>query len=158
MAQRMGKYPDLKVSVTAYRLLDTDIARWIRYKIYHRDAKIFDHVFDGQSEGFDYHEYKILEATVRRVIAHAVCSVANYKDAEKTYAAKVNGRIASRQREEENKTGNALTDRDGKRIPIYVYALQKPPQTNTNTNSNNTTTNTSQQTNTTTSNTSVQTN
>lgn len=144
MAQRQGKYPDLKVSVTAYRILDTDIARWIRYKIYHRDVKIFDHVFDGQSEGFDYHEYKILEATVRRVIAHAVSSVANYKDAEKTYAAKVNGRIAARQREEE-KSGQPLVDQDGKRIPIYVYALPKPPQ-NANVNTA-TTANTSQQTN-----------
>lgn len=48
------------------------LARWIRYKIYHKDQKIFDHIFDAQSQSFNYHEFKILKTTVERVIHLAI--------------------------------------------------------------------------------------
>lgn len=51
------------------------LAKWIRYKIYDKsegDAKkIFDHIFDAQSESFNQHEGKILDYTLRRMIEGA---------------------------------------------------------------------------------------
>lgn len=48
------------------------IARWMRYKIYHDDVKIFDHVYDGQSESFDANEGNILKLAVEHAVAHAL--------------------------------------------------------------------------------------
>lgn len=49
---------------------------FIRYKIFIKgkndeNIKIFDHIYDAQKESFDYNEYKLLETTVRRVVAGA---------------------------------------------------------------------------------------
>ncbi len=44
------------------------LGRWVRYKIYHKGKKLFDHIFDAQSLSFNYHEYLILRETVTRVI------------------------------------------------------------------------------------------
>lgn len=48
------------------------IARWMRYKIYLDDDKIFDHVYDAQSQSFDYNEARILDYTVERIIYQAM--------------------------------------------------------------------------------------
>lgn len=44
------------------------VARWIRYKHFFKNKKIFDHIFDAQSQSFDYNEAQILDYTVERVI------------------------------------------------------------------------------------------
>jgi hypothetical protein len=65
------------------------LAKWIRYKLYiesqKEKKKIFDHIFDAQSESFNLHEAKILDHTVRRVIAQSA-----EKDHLIQYIAKVN--------------------------------------------------------------------
>lgn len=43
----------------------------VRYKIYMNQSKIFDFSYSAQQESFDYNEFKILEYTVRRVVAVA---------------------------------------------------------------------------------------
>lgn len=55
------------------------LARYIRYRVFHdrnpgtgSPVKIFDHTFDAQSEAFDYHEFRILETTVARIISRLV--------------------------------------------------------------------------------------
>ncbi|MCB0572409.1 MAG: hypothetical protein KDC66_21725 [Phaeodactylibacter sp.] len=47
------------------------LARYVRYRIFHNKKRVFDFVFDAQSESFDYNEFRILETTVDRVISHA---------------------------------------------------------------------------------------
>ena len=44
------------------------LARWMRYKIYYKDTKIFDHIYDAQSQSFDFNECQILDYTVERAI------------------------------------------------------------------------------------------
>ena len=61
------------------------LAKFIRYKIFHKKegkkVLIFDHIFDAQSESFDYNEFKILETTVVRVISQAIQgNLEGYKD------------------------------------------------------------------------------
>ena len=53
------------------------IAQWMRYKIYYENPKdvhnkIFDHIFDAQSESFDANEFAILRNAVERAVAYAV--------------------------------------------------------------------------------------
>lgn len=50
----------------------------VRYKIYMNGKKIFDHSYNAQLESFDYNEFKILESTVRRVVAAAQGRSAEY--------------------------------------------------------------------------------
>lgn len=70
--------------LSVYRSL-YPLARWLRYKIYHRSdtdqlpSKIFDHIYDAQSQSFDNHEFKILKTTVERVIAEATGNLASYQ-------------------------------------------------------------------------------
>lgn len=99
---RKGGIDKLKVKVTAYLVhANTHLARLVRYKIYapvkKADAKdveytkIFDHLFDAQSKSFNYHEYKILKATVERIVSVANphdCDVKYYSGA--AYAQRVN--------------------------------------------------------------------
>ncbi|MFY0600601.1 MAG: hypothetical protein JXR03_13095 [Cyclobacteriaceae bacterium] len=74
--QRTGNYSGLNAKITAY-LYDNEtpewpLASWMRYKIYHGEKKIFDHVYDAQNQSFNYHEFKIVETTVRRCVAEGV--------------------------------------------------------------------------------------
>jgi len=55
------------------------LARWMRYKIYYDKRKIFDHIYDAQSQSFDYHEAQILDFTVERVIYYAMGLQNQYK-------------------------------------------------------------------------------
>lgn len=96
MGQRDVKHPNLEISVTAYRLVDTEMAVWVRYKIYYKNQKIFDHIFDGQSESFDYNEYKILQATVRMAIAKAVDKDAGTSDAIEKFNEYIRKKVAAR--------------------------------------------------------------
>lgn len=48
--------------------LDLPLARRIRYRHYYNNQKVFDHIFDGQSESLDYNECQILDYTVERVL------------------------------------------------------------------------------------------
>jgi hypothetical protein len=61
----------LYTMLKAIPVLRYPVADMIRYKIYHNNVKIFDHLFDGQSESFDYNEFKILDHTVRVAVANA---------------------------------------------------------------------------------------
>ena len=60
------------------------LANFIRYKIFRKISKdeyekIFDHTFDAQNESFDFFEYKIIESTVRRVVAAAADCEDSYR-------------------------------------------------------------------------------
>jgi hypothetical protein len=48
------------------------LGRWMRYKIYYDGVRIFDHVYDCQSQSFDLREAKILDFTVERVLYEAL--------------------------------------------------------------------------------------
>ena len=48
------------------------LARWIRYKVYYDQEKVFDHLFDGQSHSLNVHECQILEFTLERVLYQAL--------------------------------------------------------------------------------------
>ena len=48
------------------------VARWMRYKLYYGETKVFDHIYDAQSESMSIHECQILEATVERVLFLAI--------------------------------------------------------------------------------------
>lgn len=67
------------------------IARWMRYKIYHNDVKIFEHVYDGQSESFDANEGNILKLAVEHAVAHALALA----DPESKILERYNARLAA---------------------------------------------------------------
>lgn len=48
------------------------IGRWMRYKIFYDGKKIFDHVYDAQSQSFNYHEAQILDYTLERILYQAL--------------------------------------------------------------------------------------
>ncbi|MGQ4646025.1 hypothetical protein [Lyngbya aestuarii] len=91
-AYLMDKHPDNKeqdlpqIIDKENKPIQPPLAKSIRYKIYCKKQgngngsleskgeeleKIFDHVFDAQSESFDYNQFKILQWTVRRVLTVA---------------------------------------------------------------------------------------
>lgn len=119
IGQRAKNHKLLSINVTAYLIkngsANTDVAKWIRYKIYYdapvipagqalsaaalailkqqrKAHKIFDYVFDGQNESFDYNQFKILQFTVRRVIFAKI----NTQVAKDQYVALINTKIANR--------------------------------------------------------------
>jgi hypothetical protein len=88
VAQRKRK-TEIGLKVEAYlRPGCADVADWMRYKLYKFESeaadekgnnasgkkakkkalKIFDHIYDAQSEGFDFNQFRILETTVERVV------------------------------------------------------------------------------------------
>lgn len=71
------------LKVTAY-VFKSLLARVIRYKIYYKTSKgimkIFDHAFDAQSKSFNYHEFLILQTTVRRVMLNADDDLSWYQE------------------------------------------------------------------------------
>jgi hypothetical protein len=48
------------------------VAKWMRYKLLIDNKKIFDHVFDAQSESMNVHECKILDHTVELLLYEAL--------------------------------------------------------------------------------------
>ncbi len=54
------------------------VARWMRYKIFYNDKKIFDHIYDAQSQSFDYNECQILDYTVERAIYEGMDKKSEY--------------------------------------------------------------------------------
>lgn len=75
---------DLRERLAAILALPLPMGNFIRYKIFFNKrstaakedtkapttwVKVFDHTFDAQKESFDFFQYKIVETTVRRVIA-----------------------------------------------------------------------------------------
>ncbi|MCL2923187.1 MAG: hypothetical protein MGF17_00765, partial [Trichodesmium sp. MAG_R04] len=61
-------------------LLSLPLGRWMRYKIYYGEKKVFDHIYDAQSQSFDINEAKILDFTVERVLYQALADNTNGKD------------------------------------------------------------------------------
>ncbi|OJW69139.1 MAG: hypothetical protein BGO68_03510 [Candidatus Amoebophilus sp. 36-38] len=66
-------------NVEANFFLYLPLARWIRYKIYYDNKKVFDHIFDAQSECLDYNECQILDYTVERALYMATGKEKEYK-------------------------------------------------------------------------------
>jgi len=48
------------------------IARWMRYRIYFRGHKIFEHIYDAQSQSMNVHECQILDFAVERAIYYGI--------------------------------------------------------------------------------------
>jgi len=80
---------DLKERLGAILALPLPLGNFVRYKVFfnRRSAaakgdewvKVFDHTFDAQKESFDFFQYKIVETTVRRVIATAAGKEDSYR-------------------------------------------------------------------------------
>lgn len=56
------------------------LARWMRYKLYFDGKKVFDHIYDAQSESMNIHECEILAQTVERVLYKAIGKWNDYKN------------------------------------------------------------------------------
>jgi hypothetical protein len=102
----------LKVKITAYLTPGTtQLADVIRYKVLMTspagDVLLLDHLIDAQSESFTIAEYRILQETVRRVIALELGG-----DAVTEYVARINQRIQARAH-----AVDAMTDVDS--LPVY---------------------------------------
>ncbi|WP_346363462.1 hypothetical protein [Bosea sp. (in: a-proteobacteria)] len=77
---------DLRERLRGIADLPLPLGNYVRYKIFFQQEdktykKIFDHTFDAQKESLDFFEYKIIEATVRRVIAAAAERLGTYRSA-----------------------------------------------------------------------------
>jgi hypothetical protein len=68
-----------KHSIETHFFMYLPIARWMRYKIYYDHKKVFDHIYDAQSESTNVHECKILDDTVERVLYKAIAATADEK-------------------------------------------------------------------------------
>ena len=71
-----------KHSIETHFFMYLPIARWMRYKIYYRHKKVFDHIYDAQSESTNVHECQILDDTVERVLYKAIAATADEKRRE----------------------------------------------------------------------------
>ncbi len=56
------------------------LARWMRYKIYVGGKKVFDHIYDAQSQSIDYNECQILDYAVQQAIYREMNQGDNYKN------------------------------------------------------------------------------
>ncbi|MBV8187542.1 MAG: hypothetical protein JO339_09905 [Alphaproteobacteria bacterium] len=116
------------------------VGDFVRYKIYNvagsAPVKIFDHVFDAQEESFDYNEFKIVEATVRRVVAASIGLAqpdlddeeqeATPTDATRLYEASMNAKIAlRRQREAREQAVKKATQPQPPATPTPTTAKEK---------------------------------
>jgi hypothetical protein len=92
----------LRVKITAYVVPDSDflLGEVIRYKVLmsHPDGKdrlLLDHLIDAQSESFSLPEYRVLQETVRRVIAVELGG-----EHLRAYESRTNQRIAARRQQD----------------------------------------------------------
>lgn len=72
------------------------IARWMRYKIYYDNVKVFDHIYDAQSESMNLHECQILDYTLERTLYEAISKMnnkMNNKDMMPLYKQKIKERV-----------------------------------------------------------------
>lgn len=86
--QRVDGHRGLTAKITGYLRFagfgekDWPLGNWVRYKLCHESSgvkrKIFDHIFHAQSQSFNYHEFQILETSVRRVIAFSTNTIEDY--------------------------------------------------------------------------------
>jgi hypothetical protein len=65
------------------------IARWMRYKLYYDGLKVFDHIYDAQSESINLHECQILDYMVERALYIAMGKEAEYKQKIKSRVEKL---------------------------------------------------------------------
>lgn len=65
------------------------IARWMRYKLYYNGKKVFDHIYDAQSESINLHECQILDYMVERALYIAMGKEAEYKQKIKSRVEKL---------------------------------------------------------------------
>lgn len=65
------------------------IARWMRYKLYYDGQKVFDHIYDAQSESINLHECKILDYMVERALYIAMGKETEYKQKIKSRVEKL---------------------------------------------------------------------
>ncbi|NCQ90649.1 MAG: hypothetical protein GPI94_08580 [Microcystis aeruginosa LG13-03] len=65
------------------------IARWMRYKLYYNGQKVFDHIYDAQSESINLHECQILDYMVERALYIAMGKESKYKQKIKSRVEKL---------------------------------------------------------------------
>lgn len=65
------------------------IARWMRYKLYYDGQKVFDHIYDAQSESINLHECQILDYMVERALYIAMGKETEYKQKIKSRVEKL---------------------------------------------------------------------
>ncbi|MBC1190235.1 hypothetical protein PN434_02375 [Microcystis aeruginosa CS-558/01A06] len=65
------------------------IARWMRYKLYYDGKKVFDHIYDAQSESINLHECQILDYMVERALYIAMGKESEYKQKIKSRVEKL---------------------------------------------------------------------
>ena len=65
------------------------IARWMRYKLYYDGKKVFDHIYDAQSESINLHECQILDYMVERALYIAMGKEPEYKQKIKSRVEKL---------------------------------------------------------------------
>lgn len=65
------------------------IARWMRYKLYYDGKKVFDHIYDAQSESINLHECQILDYMVERALYIAMGKETEYKQKIKSRVEKL---------------------------------------------------------------------
>ncbi len=65
------------------------IARWMRYKLYYDGKKVFDHIYDAQSESINLHECQILDHMVERALYIAMDKESKYKQKIKSRVEKL---------------------------------------------------------------------
>lgn len=74
------KLINLRRTLRAECFMYLPLARYMRYKIYYKNNKIFDHVYYAQSESFDHNECKILDRSVEYAIYKAIGQENKYKE------------------------------------------------------------------------------
>ncbi|MFY0600603.1 MAG: hypothetical protein JXR03_13105 [Cyclobacteriaceae bacterium] len=143
--QRTNKPDDLTAKVTAYLYTedadeDWPLASWMRYKIYYDVSdvdipddsplvnydlngkiKVLDHIYDAQSQSFDYNEYKILSNTVRRAIAQVN---ATYDGFEEDMNMKLQVKLTEMDDEDDIAIIKALIGKEDHKELKYKFEIQ----------------------------------
>lgn len=64
----------LRHNIDRHFFMYLPLARWMRYKLYYKNNKVFDHIYDAQSESMNIHECQILDFMVEKVLYDAIAS------------------------------------------------------------------------------------
>ena len=106
------------------------IAAYIRYKIYKnengRKQKIFDYVFEGQSEFFDKNQFRILSATVKEILEKSMipgCMKETVSPKGKTISK------TEPKKQDSNKASRSNSSPNSSRSPSSPLSGSPPPRT-----------------------------
>ncbi|MCZ8037853.1 MAG: hypothetical protein O9276_06900 [Microcystis sp. LE17-20A] len=78
-----------RYNLERYFFMYLPIARWMRYKLYYDGKKVFDHIYDAQSESINLHECQILDHMVERALYIAMDKESKYKQKIKSRVEKL---------------------------------------------------------------------